>query len=79
MRYFGIDWFAFITGGIAIYSLGNKHKHGFILAALSNASWLLLGIATESYGLAISGAVFVVMYIRGYLRWRRTNPAVVNS
>ncbi|GAB5465846.1 MAG: nicotinamide mononucleotide transporter [Candidatus Kapaibacteriales bacterium] len=71
-RYFLIDWLAMLLSLLGVYIIGNKRKSGFLVFALSNVIWALLGFTLMgSYGVAIGNLIFVVINIRGYLSWNK--------
>lgn len=57
---------------LAVHLLGNKKRNGFVSFVLANATWIGLGIfLMQSYGIAVGNAVFLVMNVRGYFRWKK--------
>ena len=71
-EHYGVDWFAMIINLYAAYLLGNNRKFGFILFAISNIFWILLGITTmSSYGMAVGNFVFFLINVIGYIKWSK--------
>ncbi|MBN2212415.1 MAG: nicotinamide mononucleotide transporter [Sedimentisphaerales bacterium] len=70
--YYGVDWVAMIFTLTAIYLLGNKNKTGFISMMIGNGCWAIFGILTHSYALIVANAIFFIMNIRGFIRWKKT-------
>ncbi len=68
--HYGIDWLAMALSLYAAYLLGNKQKIGFIIFAISNVFWVMLGIFfMSSYGMAIGNFAFLLINVRGYISW----------
>lgn len=73
-EHYGIDWLAMAINLYAAYLLGNNRKFGFVLFAISNIFWILLGISTmSSYGMAIGNFVFFLINVRGYMKWHKAS------
>jgi hypothetical protein len=68
-QYFGIDWLAMCLTFGAIYLLGNKSRHGFLLMMAGNLCWSAIGIWAGSIAMLIANLGFFSMNVRGYLRW----------
>jgi hypothetical protein len=75
LRYWGLDWMAMALSLFSVYLLGNKNRVGFIVFAMSNATWIFLGLTLmTSLGIAVGNTVFLFMNIRGFVNWRRSEP-----
>lgn len=73
--HYGVDWLAMAMSLYAAYLLGNKQKIGFIVFAISNVLWIVLGLFfMSSYGMAIGNVAFMLVNIRGYIHWHKANP-----
>jgi hypothetical protein len=71
--HYGIDWLAMALSLYAAYLLGNKQKLGFIIFAISNIFWVLLGLFfMSSYGMAIGNFLFFLINVRGFINWNRS-------
>ena len=70
-NYYGIDILAMILTFTGLYLIGNKKKQGFIVASIGNITWVILGIFAQSIGLIFANIVIVILYIRGYMKWRK--------
>lgn len=68
-RYYGSDWVATVLTMIAIYLLGNKRKVGFVIMILGNLCWVALGVIVHSIALVIANVVFIIMNLRGFVKW----------
>lgn len=68
-QYFGIDWIAMGLTFSAIYLLGNKSRHGFLIMMLGNLCWSAIGLWAHSYAMIIANLGFFSMNVRGYLKW----------
>ena len=70
--HYGIDWLAMALSLCAAYLLGNKQKLGFIIFAISNVFWILLGLFfMSSYGMAIGNFAFLLINVRGFIHWNK--------
>jgi len=70
--HYGIDWLAMALSLYAAYLLGNKQKLGFIVFAISNVFWVLLGLFfMSSYGMAIGNFAFLLINVRGFIHWNK--------
>lgn len=70
--HYGIDWLAMALSLYAAYLLGNKQKLGFIIFAISNVFWILLGLFfMSSYGMAIGNFAFFLFNVRGFIHWNK--------
>jgi hypothetical protein len=72
--HYGIDWLAMALSLYAAYLLGNKQKLGFIIFAISNVFWVLLGLFfMSSYGMAIGNFAFLLINVRGFIYWHKAS------
>ncbi len=68
-RYFFLDWMAMALSFTAVWSLGNKRRHGFVIFALANLIWIGVGIMASSVGIVIGNLGFLGSNVRGFIRW----------
>lgn len=72
--HYGVDWLAIILSLYAAYLLGNKQKIGFIVFAISNLFWIVLGLFfMSSYGMALGNLAFFIINVRGFIQWHRSS------
>lgn len=70
--HYAIDWLAMALSLYAAYLLGNKKKIGFVIFAVSNVFWIILGaFFMSSYGMAIGNFVFFLINVRGFIEWNK--------
>ena len=70
--HYGLDWLAMALSLYAAYLLGNKQKIGFLIFAVSNLLWIILGLFfMSSYGMAIGNIAFTVINVRGFNQWNK--------
>lgn len=69
-KYYGVDWILLILSVINLWLLGNGKKFGFIIGVVSNIFGIIFGIMIESYASPAMNIMFMIMNIRGYLKWR---------
>lgn len=70
-NYYGIDWLATVLGVLTAYLLGRKQKIGFIIGTLGGLSWLAFGIIAESSATIVANVIFIFLYIKGYIYWKK--------
>lgn len=68
-QYFGIDWLAMSLTFVAIWLLGNKSRHGFLIMMAGNLCWSAIGLWAHSYAMIVANLGFFSMNVRGYLKW----------
>lgn len=71
LQYYGIDWLATACGLLGVYLLGNKNKIGFVLFMVASMSWITFGVLTGSVAVIIGSTIFLMMHLRGLLKWNR--------
>lgn len=80
LNYYGADWAAMALSLSAVYLLGNHARSGFLVFAMANVVWVLLGLFwMNSLGIAVGNAAFLVMNLRGYARWKPTPQSTLVS
>lgn len=71
LKYYGLDWLAMALSLLAVYLMGNKNKVGFIAYITANAIWIYLGFfKMQSFGISIGNIFFLMMNLRGFIKWR---------
>ena len=70
-NYYGIDILAMFLTFLGLYFIGNKKRKGFIIASLGNTIWVTLGFFTEAIGLIFANLIIIILYIRGYQKWKK--------
>ena len=77
MQYFGIDWLATVCGLTGVYLIGSKKKVGFLIMMVASLSWLTVGFMIQSFALIVGSAIFFMLHVRGWLKWRNEARADV--
>lgn len=72
-QHYGLDWIAMLLTFIAIYSLGNKQRRGFVIMMAGNTCWIILAIKFQSLGMILANVVFFAMNLRGFMRWEKSS------
>ena len=74
-HYYGVDLVGTIFSIIGVYMLGNKkpNPNGFIICAVGNALWIVVGLLTASVGLVIVNIVLAVLNGRGFIAWKKAH------
>lgn len=72
-KYYGLDWLAMASSLFAVYLIGNKNRIGFLSYVLANTLWIYLGVfKMQSFGISIGNIFFLIMNLRGYLKWKKS-------
>jgi hypothetical protein len=69
LRYHGTDWAGFALTLASLHLLGNRRKSGFLLGCAASLAWAGFSIQAESLPTLTANGVFLLMNLRGYLRW----------
>lgn len=67
--YLGLDWLAMVLTFSAIYLLGNKSRHGFLVMMAGNLCWTAIGAWAHSYAMVLANLGFLLMNVRGFVKW----------
>lgn len=77
LTYYGADWAAMALSLTAVYLLGNHVRNGFLVFVAANVVWILLGLfLINSIGIALGNSAFLILNLRGYLRWTTPTTAL---
>jgi len=60
-----------VTGALFI---AYKNKFGFIIWLVGNACWMVYGIATKQWGVAVQFAIFWIIALLGLINWSKSKP-----
>ena len=69
-QYFYLDWFAMALSLLAMVMLGNRDRRGFVVFAISNACWVVVGVWAHSLAIALGNAAFLGINLRGWWHWQ---------
>ncbi|MBT5855665.1 PnuC protein [bacterium] len=72
-QYYATDWVAMFTSFFWLYLVGNQKRSGFLFGIAASVAWFLFGMLTHSPASMIANIVFLVLNIRGYLKWGQDN------
>jgi uncharacterized membrane protein YhhN len=75
-RYYATDWLGMAATLLAVWLLGNKNKYGFVSFIISNILWIAVGILAQSAAIAIGNLIFLIINIRGLLKWIKSEREV---
>ncbi|MEL7001926.1 MAG: PnuC protein [Bacteroidota bacterium] len=78
-NYHGLDWFAMTASFMAVYSLGNKNKVGFIFFICSNFVWVYVGYLAESPAIMTGNAISLLLNFRSLALWYRRGLTKTNE
>ena len=73
-QYYATDWVATISTFVYLWLIGNKKRSGFFFAVIASISWLIFGWLNNSYASIFANFVFIILNIRGYIKWSKNNP-----
>lgn len=71
-QYYGIDWIVTVLVFTGIFLLGDKKKAGFIVGMVSSVFAFLFSFQIGSIANGVTSVVLFVLYLRGYLKWKKT-------
>ncbi|MDP2934644.1 MAG: hypothetical protein Q8N59_02695 [bacterium] len=60
-----------VTGALFV---AYKNKFGFIIWLVGNACWMVYGIATKQWGVAVQFAIFWIIALLGLINWSKSKP-----
>lgn len=78
-RYYATDWVGMAATLLAVWLLGNKNKYGFISFIISNILWIAVGVLAQSAAIVIGNFIFMLINIRGYVKWIGENDMTIKS
>ena len=71
LKYYGLDWIAMASSLLAVYLIGDKNRFGFLSYIIANSLWIYLGVfKMQSLGISVGNIFFLMMNLRGYLKWK---------
>lgn len=70
LKFYGVDWFALTSGFLSTWALGNKQRYGFLFAIGGCIGWFIFGVITGSVADIAAQCIFLILNIRGFLRWK---------
>lgn len=71
-QYYGVDWIVTVLVFAGIFLLGDKKKAGFIVGMASSVFAFLFSFQIGSIANGVTSVVLFVLYLRGYLKWKKT-------
>ncbi len=71
LRYKGMDLAGFVLTFASLLMLGNKQRAGFLVGCVASVAWAGFSVQAESIPTLTANGVFLVMNLRGYLRWSK--------
>ena len=76
-KYYGTGWAAMCFTFGQLYLLGNGKRVGFVFGICATISWTAFGIMAGSIANPIANTIFLIMNIRGLLKWTKMDEAEV--
>ncbi len=63
----------FATGVLllGLYLMGNHRKSGPLLAALSEALWIIVFVPVDLWGGIVLSTILFIMQMRNFIKWHR--------
>lgn len=52
----------------------NRNRFGWMVNASAQILWFSFGLYTHQYGFAFSAPLFFVLNLRGWIKWRPSDP-----
>jgi hypothetical protein len=65
------SWFFLSFSLTALWLLTNKNRWGHALGLIKELIWIPWGYVNGQYGFCVSGAIFTVMFLRGFILWSK--------
>lgn len=65
-----VDWIAACFSIMGAYLIANKRWYGFVIAILSNFSWVTFGYLTGSLALQIESIIYFCINLYGIYFWK---------
>ena len=75
-KYYGTDWAAMCFTFGQLFLLGNGKRVGFVFGILATISWTAFGIMAGSIANPIANTIFLIMNVRGLLKWKEMEREV---
>jgi hypothetical protein len=69
------SWLFTLMGLSSLYLLTRKNRWGHLIGFAKELVWIPYGWATHQYGFVASGAIFAVLFARGFILWSKPTPA----
>jgi hypothetical protein len=70
LQYWGVDWALAAAALASIFFLGDKRRAGFLIGVFSCVLGLIFSWQINSIANAITSSVLLLLYMRGWLKWR---------
>jgi hypothetical protein len=64
---------------VALWLLNGKKRSGWLLNAGAQILWLTFGLISGQYGFAFSAPVFFLINLRGWIKWKPSQPGHCDS
>ena len=64
-----LGWFGNILIVVGLWGVGNRQRRAFLFSIAGEAVWVLHAANQQLWDLASVCVVFLVMAIRGYIKW----------
>jgi nicotinamide riboside transporter PnuC len=72
-KFYYVDWLAMITNFLSLYYLGDKKWYGFAIGACAALLWAIFSFMAGSLASVIANIIFIILNIRGLVKWRKAN------
>jgi hypothetical protein len=69
MRYYGLDWIAFMSGLSGMVLITRKLRIGFVLSAISCIAGVAASVLSAQFGYVLYNMLLVFIMAHGYLFW----------
>ena len=71
-QYYGVDWAVTLTVFIGLFMIGDKKVAGFIVGMISSTIAFAFSFQIGSIANGVTAAVLFGLYLRGYIKWKRS-------
>lgn len=59
---------------LGVWLQGNKSRTGWLVNGGAQIFWFCFGLFTHQWGFAFSAPVFFLLNVRGWIKWRPSQP-----
>jgi hypothetical protein len=73
--YHGTDWLGVVLTLASLYRLGAGRRDGFLYGAAGNVAWGVFALLAGSLPTFGANGAFLLLNLRGYVRWRGSSAA----
>jgi nicotinamide riboside transporter PnuC len=73
-NFYGADWIGMVGNLFGLWFISKQRKLGFLIGSIGCLGWMAFGFLTQSGPSVVSNAIYIVMNIRGWRKWKEKPP-----